>query len=564
VRSRGTDSGRVSQRDSDAIPVPVPAAGAAPPVVPRWSDAEHPVWRWLLWGCALATAAPLWCARYLPFTDLPQHAAAISSLRRWFDPAYGVQEHFELALGQTQYLLYYLAGAALAWPLGDPERANLVLLSATAVGFPFSLRALLRSLRADERLAVFACPLFWSQALLIGFFNWMAALPVLLWALALAVEQARAPSLRRAALLALLALCLFYLHLSAFLFFVPASAMAFWTIHAPDQSGRWRRLRALPGRVLWAAPVALAGLLFLLRSPVVHPRSVGWRQDMTPQFEDPGTLLRHLPDALLDVWQGSADEWVLLGLLAAWAALAWPAARPGSQPSSEPGSEPSLELERSRLRGLAAGWVALAALLYFAFPVSIGWMWQLNERYALLALLLAPALLRPRPGRAAALPLLCGAALALASAWTAGANVRAFSAEVGPFDEVLAHAAPNRHLLALVFDQGSSVAKFAPFLQFAGYYRARKGGVASFSFAELPQSPLRYRPGRGPPQKPPHWEWEPQSYRNATDGPYYDYVLVHGRADAGRLLAAPGPRWWLSAAAGRWSLYERAEPREGQ
>ena len=33
------------------------------------------------------------------------------------------------------------------------------------------------------------------------------------------------------------------------------------------------------------------------------------------------------------------------------------------------------------------------------------------------------------------------------------------------------------------------------------------GGVASFSFAELPQSPLRYRPERAPPPHPAGWEW---------------------------------------------------------
>ena len=147
-------------------------------------------------ACAAATAVPLWSAAHLPFTDLPQHVSAIATLRHWWDPAWKSQEYFTLELGQTQYLLYYLAGAALAFPFGTAERANLVLLSAIAVAYPFSLRSLLRALRADTRLALFGCTLFWSQALLIGFFNYVAAMPLTIWALALALRQTELPSRR--------------------------------------------------------------------------------------------------------------------------------------------------------------------------------------------------------------------------------------------------------------------------------------------------------------------------------------------------------------------------------
>ena len=135
-------------------------------------------------ACAAATVVPLWSAGHLPFTDLPQHVSAIATLRHWWDPAWKSQQYFTLELGQTQYLLYYLAGAALAFPFGSAERANLVLLSAIAISYPYSLRSLLRALGADTRLALFGCALFWSQALLIGFFNYVAAMPLTIWALA--------------------------------------------------------------------------------------------------------------------------------------------------------------------------------------------------------------------------------------------------------------------------------------------------------------------------------------------------------------------------------------------
>src|SRR5713101_218387 len=215
-----------------APPLPVQACGPSGANVlqwrrvPSWTDAEHPLWKWLLRICAAATALPLWSASHLPFTDLPQHVAAIGTLRHWWDPVWKSQEYFTLALGQTQYLLYYLAGAAMAFPLGTAERANVVLLSLTAIAFPWSLRALLRALHADERLALFGCTLFWSQALLIGFFNYLAAMPLLLWGLSLAVRQALGPSRKTLWILGAISVALFYLHLSAFIFFAPAAAMA--------------------------------------------------------------------------------------------------------------------------------------------------------------------------------------------------------------------------------------------------------------------------------------------------------------------------------------------------
>ncbi len=368
----------------------------------HWTDEDHPLWTWLLRCCAAATVLPLWSAAHLPFTDLPQHVAAIGTLRHWWDPLWKSQEYFTLALGQTQYLLYYLIGAALAFPLGTAERANLVLLSCVAVAFPYSLRALLRALKADARLALFACTLFWSQALLIGFFNYLAAMPLLLWALSLAVREAEAPSRRTLWTLALASVALFYLHLSAFLFFAPAAALA--SIALP----RLQPVREWPRRLLWAAPVVVLSVLWLLNSPVVHPQAVGWHQPMTVAFEEPAVALRDLTDALLDIWRGREDEYALFLLVAAGMLLAWPQAR---EPDAQPWK-----------RGLTAVWVALAALLYFAFPVSIGWMWQLNERYALVAALLLPTLLRPVRGLRGAVPLLVAAATALYSAGSAFAT----------------------------------------------------------------------------------------------------------------------------------------------
>jgi len=482
---------------------------------------------------AAANVGALWSAPYLPFTDLPQHAAAIATLRHFDDPAWNSREYFTLALGRSQYLLYYLAGALLAFPVGTAERANLVLLSLSALAFPYSLRSLLRALRADERLALFAVPLFWSQSLLIGFFNYVAALPPLLWALAIAVREAEMPRPGRTMLLAAGSVALFYLHLSAFLLFAPAAALA-QVVLGP------RKLDAVVRRLLWTLPTIALGIVFLLQSPVVHPDRVGWNQPVAIWFEPARDAIRKLPEALLDIWPGDADFFISLLLVAAAAALV---GRP------EPG-------ENRRRFVLSLSWTALAVALYFWFPISIGWLWQLNERYAIAAALLVPLLLRPRRGLRGALPLALVFALGMASAAVAARQAREFSREADGFDRVLSHAAPGKRLLSLVYDRGSRTAKFVPYLHFGSYYRARGGGVAAFSFAELPQSPLRYRPETEPPRHPVHWEWEPWQFDPVVDGGYYDYVLVSGAVDP-FARAGNGPRFQRIAHEGLWSLYAK-------
>jgi hypothetical protein len=495
------------------------------------TDPGHPAWRALLAASALANVAALWAGKYLPFTDLPQHVAAIASLRHYGDPAWHIRDYFELSLGRSQYLLYYLAGALFAFPFGTAERANRVLLSVVALAFPYALRTLLRALGRDERVALFAVPLFWSQSLLIGFFNYVAALPLMLAGLALAVRDAAAPALRRTALLAVCAVALFYLHLSAFVLFAPCAAIASLAF-AP------RTRRGVVRSLWWTGPSLLCGSAFLASSPVMHPGEIGWTQPMAASWEPPVDAVRHLPDALLDIWPGDVDELILIVLVACAALLVGRAAN-------------------GRLGMRVAGtWLVLAGVFYFAFPVQVGWLWLLNERYAIAFALLVPLVLRPAPGWRGAVPLATLALAGFVSAGLAANQVRAFTAEVDGFDRVLSAARPGERLIALVYDRGSGAARFSPYLHFGSYYRARGGGVAAFSFAELPQAPLRYREATAPPFHPAHWEWEPWQFRNATDGAYFDYVLVRGRVDP-FARAGPGPAWHLVAREGLWSLYAK-------
>ena len=55
---------------------------------------------------AVANALPLFCVKHLPFTDLPEHVAAMATIARLLPGGGGAP--YVLELGKSQYLLYHL------------------------------------------------------------------------------------------------------------------------------------------------------------------------------------------------------------------------------------------------------------------------------------------------------------------------------------------------------------------------------------------------------------------------------------------------------------------------
>ena len=75
--------------------------------------------RFALPTAASLTVLPLFLSRYLPFCDLPEHLAVISTIQHWWDPAWHAQEYFTLQdPASTPYLLY-LVRDGNTWRLAD-------------------------------------------------------------------------------------------------------------------------------------------------------------------------------------------------------------------------------------------------------------------------------------------------------------------------------------------------------------------------------------------------------------------------------------------------------------
>lgn len=455
---------------------------------------------------------PLLAGRWLPFSDLPEHVAAIAALRQWSDPSFRIAEHYSFALGESQYLAYHLAGAALSFVIGTAERANLVLLVASGIAWPYAARALLRALDRDERLALFACPLFWNHALLVGLLPFVASVPLVLFGIALAVRG-------RVRTVAALSVLLFFVHVQALLLFTLISAALIVAL------GRSRRslLALVPG-------VATLGAWTAIARVGLHGRSL-----LAPgqiRYADPGALARLFPFWAHDLWKTHADEVLAIAF---WLLVCAVAIR---------GTERRLAL-----------WLPFLVTLvvYLALPYQIGGGDMLNVRLAVFLPLFVLPVLTPRR----AWPLAGAAVVTLAGAVNDAREIRLAQHEIGDFDRVLDAIPRGSRVLSLHFRIASQRTHFPSWIHAAAHHRARNGGVTEPSFAVLGHWPLHYRAGAAPPEKDvDFWEFDPCAFRNATDGPYYDRVLVRGRIDPFR-DAPPGPAWTKVLVEKDWTLFAR-------
>ena len=491
---------------------------------------------------SVACVWPLFYVRYAPIQDLPQHLAAIRVLHDFDDPRFGFTRFFELHLGRTQYLAYYVAADVLAFvfPL---ELANKLLIAAALIATPYAARGLLSALGKDGRLALLLFPLAYNAHLILGFLNFIAAIPLSLLGVAWAVQQRRRFSRARAFGLAVLCVVCFYTHV------VPFALMAVGV--ALVSLARDPRVSARG--LLPLLPSAVAALVWMQASPAgqaTWTAARGAERGPRPEFIPAALAWREAPRWLTDVLSGDAD----LRLLYAWAALCVLACllALGQRVLPRTAAREDAAAPDALARNLSWRLALLPALcvaLYFAMPTSYDWIWPIAQRFPLLAAVwLVIALPRFRFGKNA----LCALTIVVscASFHFVGKAFAAFEREeVADFDQALSVLPQGARVVGLIFDRGSRNVAFSPFIHYVAYYQARKGGAVMFTFADFPQSPFGFRPDDRPPRVPPRWEWMPERVRPRADLGFYDFALVRGgpgpiaRRGSGFVPIYRGARW---------------------
>ena len=491
--------------------------------LPRPALAAHElVWPALVALATAAALAPLWASELLPYQDAPQHVAAVRVLADYHAPGLAFDRWFEIDLGRLQYLGFYLPAAAIARITGA-DVAVRVMLSLIAIATSAAFWMFLGAFGRDRRLAVFAPAVFHGMPLYLGFFNFVESIPVALAVVALTERELRAPSRRRAVLIAVGGAVLLWLHPSALAFALASAAVLAVTA---GQSRR-RVARAL-------SPCLPALLLFAL-----------WAVQALASRDGAGTTARAAPrwlgpkEQVLDllrygnVLAGHADELYVAALAALFVAVV--ALRP--RPSIDRGY---------RIPLLAA--LALAA--YLAAPFDIGYMGFIHIRAMPFVVLLALASPSIAPGRRTGIVLAAVVALQVVYDARLASACREFDreAQITGLEQVLRTADPGKRLIAIIGQPQSRVVQFQAYLHFAAYYELLRGGRARYNFAETPWTPVRFRAGAEPVALPRSWEIHPQDLDIARAVADEDYVLVR----------EPGPTvagFRLVSRAGSWALY---------
>lgn len=475
---------------------------------------------------ALVASAPAWIVKYPPIQDLPYHVATIRVLHSFHDPAFAFDQHFQLQLGNTHYLLYYLAGSLLAYVIGVAY-ANVVLMSAYFAGTVLALRSLLRSMGRDPRACFLVIPLLSNVLFIYGLLPFVIGIPLMFWGLSVALRHFRQPRWQSGVLLGVIAIGCFYAHIIPFgLFGIAFAALFPWL-----RPSKWLQAGApvIPslGLLIWWSTATDAGRT--TRGLLTQEHGSGVRKL--------DVALGDVPNWFMNVFRDDTDERWLIAF--AVLLLVSVAAGLGQREKLLPGAR------RYALLPIAC------VLLYFATPVGHDFIWPLAQRFAILVALTAiPLIPFPQGWRGHAVTFLALVVAGGVTHNTAKHFLEFQLQEVGDFDEAKAVIPYGSKVCTLVHDKGSTVTHHQPFIHFGSWVQAEKGGVVMFTFAGYPHWPFDFQPGKYPPPGGParrRWEWTPERVPNSEIFPYYDFVLVRGggfRPVSGQYERAyDGDRW---------------------
>ena len=507
---------------------------------------------------AVVYLAPLAVTAYLPAFDLPHHLAIVDALAKSGHVDSPYARDFDVGWKLSPFVVHYalLRALALVMPL---TLAAKVLVGAVVLTLPLATARLLAVSGGSAVFALASFPLAYSMPLHYGLIGFVVALPLVVWMVAEACNEAawRARPRRAAAVLATLSMLTLLSHLEAW---AAGAAAAVLALLLSQISWRTRALG-----IASIMPSAAAAALFVLRiagdATFSGGPSVvrGVLAERLRELAEHGTAvdvwsrIRGLPIHLLRGFNDGSDLvaarvfFVAVAIVAAARVAIWIFRREHLSLRPRPVA--------------AAAVVALAA--YLGLPHHLPHAVSIYPRFAVLVgvfLLAACAIPKSTWPRAA------GRAIVAAIALAAGAyglvlirHYAQFGREVDDFRYVASVAPTGLSSGGLVFDAESSVMNIEGiFTGIPVYYVFERPGPRSSTWLHYcadPQVPCRVRDtGRVPPL--PFFSY-PSRFDPERALQDLELVFVAGGPPAGRIFGAHLPRVRLLAERGRWRAFAR-------
>lgn len=478
-------------------------------------------------GAIVVLALPALVFAYLPMTDLPQHEAIASILEHHGDPSYGFAGHYAVDLFHTPYLLPYLLmlGFGKVMSLSAAMHVTVFL---TVLAYPVGIVVLLRAAGKPCWLALLAMPLTYNRALFWGFLNFNLSIGLAIAAFALYVDPRR--SHLRSAIQILLIAAAVLSHVYGLAMLVGLVALYAMCGGLSHLRARWPSLLPLVvGIALWAWSAG---------------GSRGYGETINPGL---GQRLRELPAQILGGYQDHSEGFVLLVLVAALALLTWR----------------GIPVTRARLAAAApverVAWAFSFGnlLLYLVLPQATWTAKFIHFRHAFLALSLLPVTCAATLERGRLLRVALPAIAAGVTVLSTWAHLALFDQEAKGFDAVVDAVPMGTTIVSLIADANGDVMATHPYLHFAAYAQAARGGEISSSFADVFWNlPVGRRSDAVAPPTPENFEWNPLLYDERGFGHYYEWAIVRLPA-AGTLATTPAFPYEPVVVAGAWQLYRR-------
>jgi hypothetical protein len=502
-------------------------------------------------------AAPFLLPGWLPFTDIPEHEAAMASIAHFGDPAYRISEYYRMGWSTSQYLLTHLVGAGLVKMVGSAEVACRVMLIGLAIAWVQSCRMLLRAFGLDQRLAMMSAVLFWNRSLVVGFIPYVSSLPVMFATVAVFVAGGPVLSRRRSIALCCLGVVVFYTHASAFTLLastVASLAVAQAYIRAGvNELAPGRRIAAAIRdallHLMWLVPATALAAVWIIRGRFTA------RGSTIHDTGEIGTMnslraVKLIATYSHDIWPSHVDDWIgicwwFLFCVVLVGTIRRARAAPSVATTPAPQSGTIVPL-------------LVSFIVYLATPFRVGSGVLLNVRMAPVLAFFALLGLRPQRDRQSSVAIALTVVLSLVQCADNIYEMRRLQRDVVGLDALLQELPKGSRMITLNFSGfDPALGHFTPWLHIGSHHRALNGGVASFSFSELPHWSVQYTPaGQPPAQAELSWGQRPCLYRNERDGAWFDYVLVRGSVNPFR-DDPPGPRWKERGRTEKYVLYEK-------
>jgi hypothetical protein len=416
---------------------------------------------------------------------------------------------------------------------------NQILLAFVAILWPLSMRSLLRALHHDERLAIFACLLFWNRALAIGFLPFVASVPVAIFIIAGVVRQTDAFSIKRSVILAFASIGLFYIHVSGYL--VAGVASAGIVLAARP------RLRQVVTTSAAFIPSAIVAALWSMRASLTHTP----REQVLSSYLTLRQSIRAMPLWAFDIWRSHSDEF---GAITWWLAFALILGAGLQRVSSI-----SIRLI-PRTVWMRGSPVIAILIVYLIIPNSTGTAaGYLSLRLAPVIIMFSILWLPVARGRIGDIALVSATACTIIMGVSTSQQIRkAETWHVGEgFKNLLTRARPNTKMALVNFESRSPspISLFWPYI-YAGSYHRNRNSITAYSFAQLEHWSVHYAEAQRPPRHDDHWTFNACAFEYRQDGDYYDYVLVSG--DASKFAPPPSAAQFAPVAqSGQFTLFEK-------